>query len=197
MPDLAEEAETPFLIEALSRADLVQRIVVWSDPTVEWDDFDLVVVRGTFDYVWRREEFTEWTRTVQGLYNPAEVLEWNTDKRYLSGLSNAGVPVVPTEFMSPLDPVEIPGGDIVIKPAVSMGAFDTARFGPGESDAATELVTRLQRDGRTVMVQPYRSGIDEMAETGLIYVNGEFSHGIRKEPMLRGEPVFIDEIWRE
>jgi glutathione synthase/RimK-type ligase-like ATP-grasp enzyme len=197
MPDLVEEDETPFLLDALRRAGLVPQMKIWSDQTVAWGDFDLVVVRGTCDYIWRRGEFIAWARTVSRLYNPAEVLEWNTDKRYLSHLSESGVPVVPTEFISPGDPIELPDGDIVVKPAVSMGAFDTERFAPNESDAAVDLVRRLLQDDRTVMIQPYRHDIDEMAEAGLIYLDGEFSHAIRKEAMLRTEPVFINEIWRE
>ena len=33
--------------------------------------------------------------------NPADVLVWNTDKRYLDDLAAAGLPTVPTLFVPP------------------------------------------------------------------------------------------------
>jgi hypothetical protein len=36
------------------------------------------------------------------------------------------------------------------------------------------------------MVQPYLAAVDEVGETGLLYVGGELSHAIRKGPMLSG-----------
>ena len=71
---------------------------VWDDPAVDWDAFDLTVVRSTWDYVGRRDEFLAWAESVPRLHNPAEVLRWNTDKRYLAELTEAGLPVVPTWF---------------------------------------------------------------------------------------------------
>jgi hypothetical protein len=183
MPELMDEGL--LLVDALRRVGIDAFPAVWSDPDVDWDRFDLVVVRGTWDYVWRREEFLAWARATPGIHNDAEILEWNTDKRYLLDLLRAGVPIVPTQFVAPGDPFSIPPGEIVVKPAVSMGAIDTHLFGPEESDAATDLVAELNSDGRTAMIQPYRADIDDSAETGMIYIRGDFSHAIRKGPMLR------------
>ena len=57
---------------------------VWDDAGVAWEAFDLVVVRSTWDYFARHLEFREWARSVPRLVNRAEVLAWNTDKRYLA-----------------------------------------------------------------------------------------------------------------
>jgi hypothetical protein len=59
------------------------------------------VVRSCWDYVPRRAEFLAWAQRVPRLANPAEVLAWNTDKRYLRELAAAGVPVVPTTWVAP------------------------------------------------------------------------------------------------
>ncbi|MBD0292176.1 MAG: hypothetical protein ICV70_01205, partial [Jiangellaceae bacterium] len=56
---------------------------VWDDPTAEWGEFELVLVRSTWDYAPRREAFLAWARSVRHIVNPPPVLEWNTDKRYL------------------------------------------------------------------------------------------------------------------
>ena len=66
--------------------------------------FDLVVVRSTWDYFARREEFLAWAErvaAVTALHNPVSVLRWNSDKRYLRDLERAGVPIVPTTFVEP------------------------------------------------------------------------------------------------
>jgi hypothetical protein len=99
MPDLDEDG--PLLIAALERAGVLARPAIWDDPVFDWDDFDLVVIRTTSDYIWHRDEFVKWARGLPRLANPADVLVWNTDKRYLADLTAAGVPVIPTQFFGP------------------------------------------------------------------------------------------------
>lgn len=158
--------------------------VIWDDPRVDWSAFDAAIVRSTWDYASRRDEFLRWagraSRSTR-LWNPEPILRWNTDKRYLRGLS--GLPVVPTHWIEPSDRIEIPfGGEFVVKPSISAGAKDTARY--GDPAAGREHILRLQREGRTVMVQPYLKAVDDAGETGLVYLGGEYSHAIRKGPIL-------------
>jgi len=195
MPEHFEEMD--LLLEALRRRGLDARQAVWSNPSVDWSEFGLVVIRATWDYVWRRDEFLAWSKVVPSLANPAEILAWNTDKRYLIDLVRKGVPVVPTQFIAPGEPVDIPSGEVVVKPAVGMGSIDASLFGQHESEDAADYVRLLQGTSRTAMVQPYRERIDEAAETGLVYLDGRFSHAIRKGPMLRSEPVSLAGRWRE
>lgn len=92
------------LLAALSAVGADAQVVPWDDPVADWEEYDLAVVRSTWDYSWRRDEFLAWARTTAGhtrLCNGPEVLEWNTDKTYLRELAGAGVPVVPTTFLAP------------------------------------------------------------------------------------------------
>ena len=77
--------------------------VSWDDPAVDWDAYHLSVLRSPWDYPARRDEFVAWARRVPRLANPADVVEWNTDKHYLRELAAAGVPVTPTTFVEPGD----------------------------------------------------------------------------------------------
>jgi glutathione synthase/RimK-type ligase-like ATP-grasp enzyme len=158
---------------------------VWDDDAVDWSAFELVVLREPWDYVEHYDRFLAWCdRVGDRLLNPPDVVRWNTDKRYLADLDAAGLRVVPTTFLEPGAPVVLPDGPCVVKPAVSAGSRDTARHDhPGP---ATEHARRLLDDGRIVMVQPYVSEIDEQGETALLYFDGEFSHAIRKAPILTG-----------
>jgi hypothetical protein len=162
---------------------------VWDDARTDWSLFDLAVVRSCWDYVPRREEFVRWAHGVERLANPAGVVEWNTDKRYLRDLAAQGVPVVPTTWVEPGDPWKPAPGDWVIKPAVSISSRDSGRYRLEDGEhrrLAGEHVQRLQTAGRTVMVQPYLRGIEDEGETSLIYLGGAFSHAMRKSAMLAG-----------
>ena len=157
------------------------RFAIWDDPAVDWSQFDLVVIRSTWDYQERRDEFLAWVRSVPRIVNPPAIVEWNTDKRYLGELPGA----VQTEYVEPGDAFAAPDGEYVIKPTVSAGSRHTARFGPGEEARAAALVAEIHAGGRTAMVQPYIPSVDELGETALLYFDGAYSHAIRKGPILR------------
>jgi glutathione synthase/RimK-type ligase-like ATP-grasp enzyme len=162
---------------------------VWDDPAVDWDTFDLVVVRSTWDYQERRDAFLAWASGIgERLVNPPDVLAWNTDKRYLHELAAAGLPVVATTLVAPGEPFAGAGGagsEYVVKPTVSAGSRDTARFSAGEEARAAALVAAIHASGRTAMVQPYVASVDARGETALVLFDGVFSHAIHKGPLLR------------
>jgi glutathione synthase/RimK-type ligase-like ATP-grasp enzyme len=158
---------------------------VWDDPGVDWDAFEAVVVRSTWDYTGRRDEFVRWAERIgERLHNPPAVVRWNTDKRYLGELAAAGLPVVETAFLDPGEPLRPPPHPFVVKPVVSAGSQDTVRYAAGE-DAGGHVAT-LHAAGRPVMVQPYLEAVDEVGETALLYIDGAYSHAIRKGAMLTG-----------
>lgn len=179
---------------------------------MDWASFDLVVVRSTWDYSQRRDDYIAWARTVPHLANDAEVLAWNIDKYYLKTLGEMGLPIVRTLWLDPdrhltsqAIHTRLPAhGDYVIKPTVSAGARDTARYQENTAKARGEAILHardLLRSGRHVMVQPYLNQIDIVGETGLIFLNGEFSHAVRKNAMLtRGhrptQGLYQEEVMR-
>jgi glutathione synthase/RimK-type ligase-like ATP-grasp enzyme len=195
------DEDLPPLIAALAARGVAVATPDWDDPTVDWASFDLAVVRSVWDYALRRDEFLDWAdrvATVTRLDNPPAVLRWNTDKRYLDDLARAGVPVTPTEFIAPGEPMVLPDdGEFVVKPTVSAGSLDTDRYGSGDHAAADAHVARLQADGRTAMVQPYQAGVDEHGETGLVFMAGEFSHAFRKGAILVPGMQMVEGLYAE
>jgi glutathione synthase/RimK-type ligase-like ATP-grasp enzyme len=173
--------DSEVLLPACAAAGLDAEWRVWDDPAVDWGSYDLVVIRTTWDYVARRDDFLAWAAVVPRLANPADVVAWNTDKTYLREL---GVPTVPTRFLSPGDTLEPDGTEIVVKPTVSAGSRDTARYGPAEGDRAAAHAAALLAAGRPVMVQPYLTGVDEVGETAVVHVGGRYSHALRKAALL-------------
>lgn len=210
--ELAELADDDrLLLEPLAEHGAPAEPVVWDASDVDWTSYDLAVLRSTWDYPKRREQFLAWADSAPALANPAEVVRWNTDKSYLHDLHVAGVPVVPTTWICPGDPVTVPsdaGGDTargpandyVVKPSVSAGAVDTGRYRvsvPHHAELARRHVERLLDRGATVMIQPYLTAVDAFGETAMLFVGGELSHAVRKGPVLDGPDRGVDGLFRD
>jgi hypothetical protein len=205
-PDL--DADDAPVLPALAERGIDAVAAVWDDPQVDWSAFDLVVIRDTWDYSPRREEFLAWAASLPAVANPVEVLTWNTDKTYLRDLQAAGLPTVPTIWLDPARNLtsravhtRFPAiGDFVVKPTVSAGAKDTGRYNANEADQRGLAIVHardLLRGGRPVMVQPYLSRVDTAGETALVYIDGQFSHAVRKGPLLEGPYRGVEGLFKE
>jgi hypothetical protein len=183
VPGLADDDRR--LIPELERQGVEGRPAVWSDPNVEWGDFDVCVIRSTWDYHLRRDAFLDWVdRTAEAthFWNPAELIRWNSHKSYLRDLERRGVPIVRTVWSD---------GSKTLRDLMDEHGWDRAVFKPSVSAAAhrTHLVTRatlaesepiyrqLCRE-QLVLVQPYESGVETPGEHSLIYLDGTFSHAV-------------------
>ena len=181
--------EGVLLVEALQQQGVTAVPAIWNGD-VGWDDFDAVMVRTTEDYFRTPARFLDWARSLgTRLFNSPETVEWNLDKHYLLDLAGHGIPVVATQYVPPGSRPEFPPGQFVVKPTVSAGANSTAAYDEAGQDAARRHVRELHAAGRTVMLQPYCHRVDTEAETAVIFIDGELSHCMRKEPLLRvGQP---------
>jgi glutathione synthase/RimK-type ligase-like ATP-grasp enzyme len=186
------------VIPALAARGVTAEPQVWDDPTVDWPSYQAVVVRSTWDYAERRRDFLEWCARLPRVLNSLPVITWNTDKVYLRELAEAGIAVVPTTWFEPTEAHQeraLPDGELVVKPAVSAGARDTTRHAPDRHAVARSRVGQLLAQGRTVMVQPYIEAVDCHGEIGLIYFAGEFSHAVRKGPILQSDEHVTRGLW--
>ncbi len=167
------------LIDALTAAGLSARWLAWDDPAS--NSADGVVLRATWDYPDRLDEFLAWAEGVDLLINSASMVRWNSDKGYLLDLEAAGIPIVPTEVFAPDETVSIPEGEVVVKPAVAGGSRGAARFTDPRHSA--DHAAALQAAGHRVVVQPFDPAVAE-GETALVYIAGQRSHAFTKGPML-------------
>jgi hypothetical protein len=160
----------------------------WDDPSVDWESYDRVVIRSTWDYTERVGEFLAWCDAVgpQRLRNRPDLVAFNTDKRYLLEL---GVEIAPTMFVGPGEPLPGLDGEIVVKPNISAGARDTGRFSPAVHGTARALIQRIQDSGRVALVQPYLTSVDQRGETALVFLGGELSHVLRKGAVLAPDEI--------
>jgi glutathione synthase/RimK-type ligase-like ATP-grasp enzyme len=162
--------------------------VSWRDRMVDWNDFEIVVVRTPWDYQNDPAAFLDVLRKIDAskarLENPLSIIEWNLDKRYLRDLETKGVMIVPTiwgtghvtenafsEWRSFFD-----SDELIIKPTVSATAQDTYRLRKFDAELATVFAKR------SFMVQPFVNAIVDEGEFSLFYFSGEYSHTILKSP---------------
>jgi glutathione synthase/RimK-type ligase-like ATP-grasp enzyme len=194
VPELDEDG--PALLAALTARGVEGIPAVW-DAEVEWERFDLVVVRSAWDYAERRDEFLAWAARLPRVLNPLPVLRWSTDKRYLAELEAARVPVVPTLFLEPGEAFEAPTGRFVVKPVFSAGGRASARYEPEETAAAAAHVEALHDEGRAAIVQPHVDGVERAGEIALVYLGGSYSHAVRKHVTLRRGTPDAAELYLE
>jgi hypothetical protein len=203
-PDL--DAYDAVLVPRLTSMGIAAEAAVWDDPAVDWDAYDLSVVRSTWDYASRRDAFLAWARSVPALANSAAVLEWNTDKHYLLELDRRGVPVVPTTWLEPSQGLRARGlhtrmpalGDFVLKPAVAAGSIGAGRYTANNSYARGQAIAhalKLLDADQSVMLQRYLPAVDAKGETSMVFLDGRYAYAVRKEAMLTG-PVSSERLYQ-
>ncbi len=196
--DLYPDPDSELLRDELVARGLTAEMVSWDDPDVDWDASSAIVIRSTWDSVDRPRDFLDWAHRVDGistLLNPAGVIAWNLDKSYLDDLADAGIGVVETQWVRPGGQWTTPDGDYVVKPAVSAGGRETARYGPDHEADARVHVERLLAAGHTAMVQPFLPSVIDPGELSLIYIDGTFSHAVRKGSVLEAGAGVVERPW--
>ena len=130
-----------------------------------------------------------WERAAVPLSNPATVLAWNSDKRYLADLAAHGVAVPATTWTDRVTRADLEAAfdatgadELIVKPAVSGGAWKTRRVRRGE--AGDDATVDAPVDGAaTMLIQPYLPTIETEGETSLLYFGGRLSHVVNKRPV--------------
>ena len=189
LPDLSQDDQ--LLYRALQASGVPVEIAVWDDSAVDWSQYELCVIRSTWDYVPKREQYVAWADHVASqtqLWNPAPLIRWNTDKAYLKTLEAQGVAIVPSVWLGRGSQVDIANllqdkgwTDVVIKPVISAGGKDTFRVTPQNLAVQRDEIQTLLA-GRDMMVQPFIASVKTTGELSLLFFEGEFSHAVAKVP---------------
>ncbi|MCA1814335.1 MAG: hypothetical protein LC624_10370 [Halobacteriales archaeon] len=177
------------LFAGLAQAGIHVQAQPWDAPGVDWAGFDLVLVRAAWDYFLHIDRFRGWLdrceRDGVNLWNPPAVLRWNSDKLYLEELARAGVPTVPMRVVPPdsQDTLafvmeETGWSDVVVKPAVSGGAWGTFRASAAKP---MEHPFAQQKAHGAVLVQPFVAEV-RRGEWSFVFFERAFSHAVLKRP---------------
>jgi len=202
------DPDQELLVSAVRAHGADAEVVAWDDDAVDWSRFDRAVLRSTWNYYHALDRFLAWAKRaaqVTELLNPLPVLRWNTHKRYLRALDEAGVPVVRTHWVdrdSNESLASVIGtlgaalgsrpASVVVKPCVSAASFRTLRVDGSNLDEGEAHLRDLARTG-DVMVQPYVASVEGYGERSLVFIDGELTHAIRKSPRFGGEHENVSE----
>jgi glutathione synthase/RimK-type ligase-like ATP-grasp enzyme len=181
------------LMHELQTRGLTVSIESWSDPRAQWGASRLCIVRSTWDYHERYDEFIAWVEhaaSLTVLKNDPRVLRWNAHKSYLKELEWLGVPIVPTAWVSRGEPCDLAElaetrgwHDVVLKPARGAAAHQVTLVRRGAASfAAGQAQFGQLAQKQDVLVQPYLRSVVDWGERALIFFRGHYSHAVRKKP---------------
>lgn len=178
-------------IKALEEAKLFKKVDVLSwNADVDWSEYDVALIRTTWDYTKNRENFLKALKSIEDsgcrLMNSFKTVEWNSDKTYLHELSQKGLPVVPSLFLEKLnieqallDLEKFESDKFVIKPTV--GASAEGILVLNKEDLSVEIKKRYDQKDLRCFIQPFLDNILQ-GEVSYFFYNGEFQYAVRKLP---------------
>jgi len=163
--------------------ELVERD--WRAPLVAFEGLDAVLLGTAWDYQDHPEEFVARLDALaaQGVEvcNPPDVVRWNADKRYLTKLEASGARIVPTQWHDDATHAEVLAAmdrfatdRVVVKRQVGAGGLGQHSF---TRDTLPDEGWSL---GHRAMIQPFLPAILDEGEYTFVFIDGAFSHGVRK-----------------
>ena len=188
------EVDDVALHEALARRGVEFERPVWNDAGVDWSRYLACLIRTTWDYQEQRDAFVAWAQRVSRetrLFNPVDIVRWNTHKSYLRDLERRGVQITPTVWLERGARVDLKTildargwRRAVLKPAIGAAARGTLRF-EATSAGIAQAEAHLHRllPSEAMLLQPYLDRVETDGELSAIFFDGEFSHGVRKIPV--------------
>ena len=180
------------LINSMKKYGWDCKLVPWDILNISWNDFDLAIIRSTWDYQGRIKEFLKVLHKIHisncVLQNSLDLVKWNIDKSYLLELSKKNIEIIPSLFLKNYDEQNIQkyfsyfsNEKLIIKPTMSANADDTFIVTKkGFSNTNFFLSSLFYKRG--FIVQPFIENIKEEGEYSLIFFGEHHSHTLLKTP---------------
>lgn len=177
---------------ALEKAGIEFEWIVWTNwKEVDWTEYSAAIIRTTWDYQKKIEEFLEALTHISSqtkLFNPLETVKWNHSKDYLLEFNETDTKPVPTQEVHIIEKTDLfvlfenlKSEQIIIKPFISATAHDTFFLSKSNWEENLDNIIKVNQKKR-MMVQPFLQNIQKEGEYSLHFFDGQFSHGILKTP---------------
>lgn len=188
------------LIDALRSRGASVELYRFDDPSVDWSAVTVAVVRSADPSAVTHPGFLPAAQHVAAstnLWNPPEVLRWNTHRSYLLELEERGAPVVPTAWTAQGDRIDLQrlliarGWDAVtLVSPVRGGDARAVRVGRDGVDVAAgqRHLDALLKVGDAMMRSSPQAS-DDVAARSVVVIDGEVSHAVRHGPTNRPDDV--------
>ncbi len=175
------DLEVAALLGPFSARGLALEEAGWDDPDIDWSTYGAAIIRTTWDYCDRPEEFLSALQRIESqthLFNPVTLVAWNGRKTYLRDMAARGAKTVPTLWLEHPEVMslaaafdELGSDDIVIKRQVGAGAEGQVRLRRG--DPAPDFTAPM-------MAQPFLSAVQSEGEYSFVFIDGDLSHALIK-----------------
>ena len=185
------ENEDDLLINFLNSRGLSVEKTIWNNQEVNWEKYDLVILKSPWDYFNLIEDFYEWLNLLKSknvkVLNPADTLKWNADKHYLIDIEQAGLSVTPSIFLAKGTKANLQQyfkhfkvDTLICKPVVSGGSKNTFKITLNNLDEFEQKIDLLLSHEEFI-IQPFLSEIETRGEWSFIFFGGNFSHALLKK----------------
>jgi hypothetical protein len=155
--------------------------LAWNDVEADWSSYGAAIIGTTWDYWDHQDAFLETLAMIETqvpLFNPSDLVRWNSHKAYLKDLAGKGARLIPTLWLDKVDAASaaaafdaLGSDDLVFKRQVGAGAFGQHRLKRGE------LVPDMPHP---MMVQPFLEMIQREGEYSFVFIDGAFCHALIK-----------------
>jgi glutathione synthase/RimK-type ligase-like ATP-grasp enzyme len=180
------------LIPELAKHNIIAKAVIWSDKTINWNDFDYLIFRNTWDYFEKEAEFNLWLDQIEKLgiktLNAIKIIKQNKHKFYLREMEKEGILILPTIFIDKKENLNLAEilpkhwKKAVIKPAFSAGSYLTTVFDASDVEKTNDEYTKIAQE-KELLLQEFIPEIQTLGETSFIFFNKKFSHAVNKKPI--------------
>lgn len=163
----------------------------WRQNHCAWGDFDIVIIRSTWDYWNDVPAFLDTLEIIERetlLANRLDLVRWNLVKTYMRDLQQKAIGIVPTLWAGSLQPdflayyqEKLGVDEIVVKPVVGANGEDAFRVSERDTTECLESIVARFRN-RDCMIQPFMPNIINEGEFSLFFFGGKYSHAILKKP---------------
>lgn len=162
--------------------------LLWTDAPAKAHEYDAMMPLMVWDYVHgkKRPFLNAMAKAAQKtkLLNNYEIIEWNSDKKYLDDLAKKGAPVISTLSVDRVTETGVNRAfktlktdHLIIKPRIGAAAWRQASFKKGDPFPKASL---LPPDA--ALIQPFQKSVEEEGEYSLLFFGGQFSHALIKRP---------------
>lgn len=180
--------EDQIILSALEKKGLKAVRKSWSDPDFDWSSTDKVLIRTTWDYFERFEEWQLWLDLVSEkstLINAIDLVRWNMDKHYLGDLEKRGINIPETHYIekgttTSLKELHTLTGweETILKPCVSGASRHTYKLNADNIETHEAIFQKLIQN-EAFMLQPFQKNIFK-GEISLMVMGGQFTHAVLK-----------------
>ena len=181
-----------YLQPLFKKENLIYEEVIWDTPQVDWKQYDAILIRSTCDYFQDKyEKFIKTLKEIEKmgipLFNPVEVVQWNSKKNYLIDLKDREINVLETIITTPAQINDIAAvmkeygwTECIVKPAISGGANKTFRL--TQEDATYFNIAMHFAPHELFLIQLFAQEIIDEGEWSFIFFDKKFSHCMLSKP---------------